>query len=378
VKRFLLSSIQLLGVWLAIFAVLAIVVEAGSRIMFPYVPPSPWDYRSSRPLAYENASYFSQAFIDEAFSHQNWINPQGTRIIYPGDYDGRWFNVKDGIRRTVEAPPAKRRILLIGSSTVYNAEVPDELTIASRLQNLVNTRRNGQAAVLNIGASGVKASQQLERLKTLQFGPGDTIVFYDGTSDAMQGVFYANFDGWIVGENRKHLDNFIARNRLKIESLARYSRLFNKLYVQSTNYLPEHLKHPEQLKALAEDSRNKFLAVLMETDAYIRSKGAVFVHVLQPDLFTRPLRDFELPLVENHFLTMNGIGIALRVAHEEFSSLTPSLVSRSVNAFDATRLFDKIDAPIYLDFAHTNELGNKLIADFLFDALTQSGALTED
>lgn len=376
--RFLLASMRLLAAWLAVFAVLAALVEGASRVMFQYVAPSPWDYRSSRPLAYQNASYFSQAFIDESFSHQNWANPKGTRIIFPGDYNGHWFNVKDGIRKTVGTPPAERRILLIGSSTVYNAEVPDEFTIASHLQNLINARRTEKVAVLNFGASGVKVSQQLERLKTLTIRPGDTVVFYDGTADAMQGVFYANFDGWIVGENRKHLDNIIARNRVTIESLARYSRLFNKLFTQTTNYLPEHLKHPEQLKALAQDSRDKLLAGLLETDTYVRSKGAGFIHVLQPDLFTRPLRAFEAPLVENHFLTMNGVGSALRVAHEEFSSLTQSLVSRDVKAYDATMLFDKIDAPIYLDFAHTNELGNKLIADFLFDALTQSGVLVED
>lgn len=345
--------------------------------MFSYVPPSPWDYRSARPLAYQNASYFSPAFVDEAFSHQNWINPKNSRIIYPGDYSGRWFNVKDGIRKTVGTPPAKRRILVIGSSTVYNAEVPDEFTIASYLQHLINTQTDEKVAVLNFGASGVKVSQQLERLKTLIIEPGDVVIFYDGTADAMQGVFYANFDGWIVGENRKHVDNIIARNRTTIEWLARYSRLFNKLYVQTTNYLPEHLKRPERMKALARDTRDKILADLVETDSYVRSKGAVFMHVLQPDLFTRPLRDFEVPLVENHFLTMNGVGPALRVAHVEFSSLTQLLVARNIKAYDASSLFDKIDAPIYLDFAHTNELANKLIADFLFQTLKQSGILTE-
>ncbi len=339
--------------------------------MFPYVPPSPWDYRSTRPPAYQDAPYFSQAFVDEAFSHQKWINPPNTRIIYPGDYHGRWFNVQDGIRLTVGVPQADRRILLIGGSTVYNAEVPDDFTIASYLQELVNARSIGKFAILNLGASGVNVTQQLERLRTLTIGPNDTVVFYDGTADALQGVFYANFDGWIVGENRKHLDNIIARNRATIQALARYSRFFDWLFAGTTNYLPEHLKHPDQIKALAMDSRNKLLAALIEVDGYVRSKQATFVHVLQPDLFTKPLRSFELPLVENHFLTMEGIGPALRAAHEEFASITPSLVAQGVKAYDATGLFSAVDAPIYFDFAHTNELGNKLIAGFLFEVLVK-------
>src|SRR5262249_17873759 len=159
-------------------------------------------------------------------------------------------NVKEGVRLTAGASASALRLLLIGSSTVYNAEVPDDLTIASCLQGLINSQTGGGLEVLNYGASGVKASQQLERLRTLELRPEDIVVFYDGTADAMQGVFYANFDGWIVGENRKHLDNLIAKNRAVIEAAARYSRFFNWLYARSTNFLPEHLQHPEKIAAL--------------------------------------------------------------------------------------------------------------------------------
>lgn len=379
IGRTVVAGARLLGVWLVVLAVLALAVEAAARIAFPYIPPSVWDYRGSRPPAYGSAPFFSQDFIEESRSHQNWINPPNTRIIYPGDYSGRWFNVKQGVRLTVGSPAsADRRVLLIGSSTVYNAEVPDELTIASQLQKLINSRKGEPIQVVNFGASGVNVAQQLERLKTLSIGPRDIVLFYDGTGDAMQGVFYANFDGWIVGENRKQLNNVIARHRPAIESLARHSRFFNWLYAKSTNYLPEHLKHPDQIRSLAVDSREKLLRGLLETDAYVRSQGAAFMHVLQPDLFTRPLRDFELSLVQNHFLTMDGIEPALRIAHEEFAPLTGILKSRGIEAFDATALLDDVTEPIYLDFAHTNHVGNELIARFLFDALGKTKSLSED
>ncbi|CUT14560.1 hypothetical protein BF49_5640 [Bradyrhizobium sp.] len=375
-KRVLYSGARLLAVWLVVFAVLGLSIEGVARLIFPYVPPSVWDYRGSRPPAYKNSPFFSQDFIEESRSHQNWINPKGTRIIYPGDYSGRWFNVSEGIRRTVGSPEtAERGILLIGSSTIYNAEVPDDFTIASRLQAILKDHGIAKIQVLNFGASGVNVAQQLERLKTLMIAPRDIVLFYDGTGDAMQGVFYANFDGWIVGENRKQLDNFIARNRPGIERLARYSRFFNWLYAKSTNYLPEHLKHPDQIKSLAAESKEKLLKGLLETNAYVHSKGASFIHILQPDLFTRPLRNVELPLVQNHFLTMEGTEPALRAAHDEFKSLTGSLTSAGVVAFDATNLLNDVTEPIYLDFAHTNELANQRIAEFLFDALSRSGTL---
>ena len=378
-KRALYSGVRLLGVWLLVFAFLGLCVEGVARLLFPYVPPSVWDYRSSRPPAYKNSPFFSEDFIEESRAHQNWINPKGTRIIYPGDYSGSWFNVSEGIRRTVGSPgTAERRILLIGSSTIYNAEVPDDFTIASRLQAILKAHGITKIQVLNLGASGVNVAQQLERLKTLTITPQDIVLSYDGTGDAMQGVFYANFDGWIVGENRKHLDNFIARYRPAIERLARYSRFFNWLYAKSTNYLPEHLKHPDQIKSLAVESKEKLLRGILETNAYVHSKGAAFIHVLQPDLFTRQLRDCERPLVQNHFLTMDGIEPALRIAHAEFKSLTGSLISAGVLAFDATTLFDDVTEPIYLDFAHTNDLANQIIAEFLFEALSRSGTLAKD
>jgi len=372
-SRFMRAAPKLIAVWLTVFALMALCIEGVSRWIFPYVPPSGRDYRSARPPAYRDSPFFSQAFIDEAFSHQRWVVLPERRLVYPGDYHGRWYNVENGMRRTADVPASDRHILLVGSSTVYGAEVPDEYTIASYLQRRINAQGGEKFAVQNFGADGVNVTQQLERLKGLKFGDGDIVVFYDGTSDAMQGVFYGIFDGWIVEENRKHLNNFIVKHHALIERLARYSRFFNWLFVQSADYLPEHMKDPAKIKALAVESRDKMFNRLLQTDDYVSSRGARFIHVVQPDLFTRPLRDFEGPLVENHFLTMKGVDAALLEAHREFAPLTQMLIDRKVAAYDASGIFDRIDDPIFLDFAHTTDRGNRIIADFLFDTLVREG-----
>jgi hypothetical protein len=373
--RFTRAALKLIGAWLAIFVALALCIEGVTRLVFPYVPPSPKDYRSARPPAYQNSPFFSQAFVDEAFAHQAWVVLPERRLIYPGDYHGRWFNVENGIRRTVNSPATDHHILLVGSSTVYGAEVPDDYTIASYLQKRINEQGGGKFAVQNLGASGVTVTQQLERLKTLPFGERDVVVFYDGAADAVQGVMYAKIDGWIVEENRKHVNDFVVKHRAQLERLARYCRFCDWLFVQTTDYLPEHMKHPERIKALAVETRETMFSRLLQTDEYVRSRGARFIHVLQPDLFSRPLRDFERPLVENHFLTMKGMGTALLEAHRELAPLTQMLVDRKVRAYDATRIFDQVDEPLYFDFAHTNELGNRMIADFLFDVLVREGVV---
>src|SRR5262249_3232387 len=148
---------------------------------------------------------FSQAFIEEEFSHVSWAILPERRLIYPNDYHGRWFNVENNMRRTGNAPATDRHVLLVGSPTVYNAEGPDDNTIASYLQKRINEQGGGKFAVQNLGAEGVTVTQQLERLKHLEFGDRDVVLFYDGGSDAVQGVMYAKIDGWIVEENRKHV-----------------------------------------------------------------------------------------------------------------------------------------------------------------------------
>jgi hypothetical protein len=373
--RFTRAALKLIAAWLAIFVALALCIEGVTRLVFPYVPPSPKDYRSARPPAYRNSPFFSQAFIDEQFSHRPWVVLAERRMVYPDDYHGRWYNDENGMRRTANSPATDRHILLVGSSTVYGAEVPDEYTIASYLQKRINDQGGVKYAVQNLGAEGVNVTQQLERLKTLEFGDGDIVLFYDGTSDAVQGVFYANIDGWIVEENRKHVNDYIVKHQAQLERLARYCRFCDWLFVQTTDYLPEHMNHPERIKALAVETRDKMFNRLLQSDAYVRSCGARFIHVLQPDLFSRPLRDYERPLVDNHFLTMKGMGTALLEAHRELVPLTQMLVDRKVSAYDASKIFDHVDDPIFFDFAHTNELGNRIIADFLFDALVREGVV---
>jgi hypothetical protein len=372
------ATLKLIAAWLAVFVVMALSIEGVTRLVFSYVPPSPKDYRSGRPPAYRNSPFFSQAFIDEEFSHLSWSMLAERRMVWPNDYHGRWYNVENGMRRTVNVPATDRHILLVGSSTVYNAEVPDDYTIASYLQKRINEQGGGKFAVQNYGADRVNVTQQLERLKTLKFDDRDVVLFYDGTADAVQGVFYANVNGWIGEENRKHKGDFVVRHHDQLLSLARYSRFFDWLFVQTTDALPEPMKHPDRIKALAEETRDKFFNRVLESDEYVRSHGARFIHVLQPDLFTRPLRDFERELVDNHFLTMKGMGTALLEAHRELAPLTQMLVERKVSAYDASKIFDAVDEPIFFDFAHTNEVGNRIIADFLFDVLLREGVVSTE
>ena len=57
-------------------------------------------------------------------------------------------------------------------------------------------------------------------------------------------------------------------------------------------------------------------------------------------------------------------------------ALTQMLIDRKVNAYDASKIFDQVKTPIFFDFAHTNERGNRIIADFLFDVLVREAVIS--
>ena len=93
--------------------------ELGARIYIRLRHPqitSHTEFRASRPPPYKDAYFFSDEFIKESVLQPgNWITPPGTRLVIPGDFQGKYFNVVKGQRQTIGQPSSwTRRILLFG------------------------------------------------------------------------------------------------------------------------------------------------------------------------------------------------------------------------------------------------------------------------
>lgn len=133
------------------------------------------------PRPFVDAPYFGEEFLSETRSGKGVAIPLGTRLVIPNDQQGKYINVSNGKRRTAFQPiEVKNKVYLFGGSTIFSGEVPDEYTIASRLQQLLNTKFADRFTVENYGSTSVTLAQQLERLRTLQLAPGDVVIFYDG------------------------------------------------------------------------------------------------------------------------------------------------------------------------------------------------------
>jgi len=208
-----------LGLLLASVILALGLAEGGCRIYAAFAPPTPtthYQFRLSRPPPYQNAEYFSRAFLNESFAQPGGWKTDPSFGWMPHDYHGQYFNVSAGKRRTTDGPDpakAKGRLLVFGGSTVYCSEVPDSLTLCSCLQRLLNEQGQGHYQVENLGATTVTIKQQLARLKLEMIEPGDIVVFYDGVNDVIQSIFYNNPEGTIIDESRKQLEGLSAFHR---------------------------------------------------------------------------------------------------------------------------------------------------------------------
>lgn len=368
-KNVLFTLIALGLSCLILLGLLEIGVRALNRLaLLP--PTSVWEFRYRQPAPYADASYFSRAFIDEQKSQPGgWTTPEGTRLVLPNDFEGTWFNIRNHQRVTTDQPSAfKHTVHLFGGSTMYSAEVPDSETIASYLQRHVNERAPDTWRVENWGASTVTASQQVERLKTVAIKPGDIVIFYDGVNDALQGVFYNNPNGWIVQSNRDHLKNaglwsYVIRAQIALRDRSALGALLMP-YMDSE--FPAHVKDPARMNMLVNETTIRFNEALVEAVRYTESKGARFIHVLQPHLFTQTeWSDYEHTIMANPLIIPAGIQESVTAAYPAFQTMLANMqADGSITTLDATDALDTL-GDVNLDFCHVNHAANARIADIL-------------
>jgi lysophospholipase L1-like esterase len=337
-----------------------LLVEAGFRLIIDGYSDER-AFRATQPLPYREAPFFSAEFIDESFRQPGgWRPLAGTNAILPNDFKGKYFTVENGIRRTTDVPQeATITIYLFGGSTLYNSEVPDDHTVASYLQRALVDAGFGRHRVVNFGVSSVSTNQQIERLEAATIAAGDSVVFYDGVNDVLQGVLYGNVGATIYGNDRARSFGQRLLYRLSKRSVAaRYL-----LTRANANY------EIANLDARVAWAADRFRTNLEKAERAAREKGASFSHFLQPTLYSLARRgDYE-----NELLTF---GFVPPQAEEAFVAAYPHLAeivaARSRHGFadfNLTAVFDGLDEPVYLDGWHINHRGNQVVAQHILAGL---------
>ena len=308
------------------------------------------EFRLQQPQPYTNAKYFSKDFIDETFRQPGgWLLDKKYGGVKPRNFEGKWINVRNNRRVTINEPGNYlRKIYLFGGSTVYNGEVPDNLTIASHLASL--GANNFSYEVVNMGATSIHSAQEFGRLKSeIKLNSDDVIIFYNGVNDVLQRIIYENHEGYMIGEPKQ--ESFWIK---QLRSKSKYSSI---LYIFYSKIIENTKETPS---TLIKTSIDHYVNTLVLVNEYVKAQGASFYHFLQPTLFTKKnLNKYEKILIEKGFPFVPAQFI------QDFKRAYPLILNKldSIQfSYSLVGAFDDLEESPYLDFCHVTHIGNKIIA----------------
>ena len=280
--------------------------------------------------------------------HREKIKRSGD-LITLGDFDGLYINVEDGRRVTTGSTGLReKRILVFGGSTILCGELPDSMTVTSNLQKILNSN-DLEFDVLNYGISGLRIENQFKILETVRdLNSNDIVVFYDGIND-LNRIFEEGL------ERRANQTPSRQLNKIAKE-LEKRSLLFRDISI--TNYLDglgvSQAYLANEVGQQITDNWIKFDAMARK---YVESKGAKFVHILQPNWLTLESVDNSTKL-KKHWSDRRIIQSAFE------KSVTPE-----TNIKDLTNIFDDLGTTPFLDWAHIDEVGTAKVAEEMFAVL---------
>jgi hypothetical protein len=334
-----------------------------------------WSFRATQPPPYAGASYFSQAFIQEA-SHSVVdlrVVPGKNQLILP-DFQGQWSNVRDGRRVTTDQPPTfQNHIYLIGASCVFCAEVPDGFTLPSYLQRKVNTAMPGRYRVENLGVPAVTSAQELEALKGLRLEAGDIVIFYDGANDITYGVYYLVPLGLGTGRDISIVKQMSLFEKVVLERFSRWKpKLASLRLLEGRIDLrpPPHLVDGATVKALLELMARQRTSALLEAHSVVESARGEFFSFAQPNIWDLPTQtEYRKSIIVNPLSTPPGLELAFRPAAPIMARVASSLETAGVKAADLAGVLTSISngEEVFLDYAHVNHRANEEIANELFE-----------
>lgn len=325
------------------------------------------EFRLSKPAPYKNAGYDIEKIINEAQQVGWQTDPNFGYMV--NDFSGDYINTKNSYRKTPGRPVSpERRVWLFGGSTVICFEVPDDLTVPSYFNRLANAKYSNKLEIINVGATTVTIRHQLYRLRTsTDIRKGDIVIFLDGINDVIQTLFYQNPTGNMIQHNREQIESagLSAKSLLLVYDKMSPSSAFVRRFLNP--FTP-----PNRAVTISSDLSTRFeddyFSAIMQADEYVRLKGGAFYHFLQPNLYTvSSLTAYEKKLLGNGYLHDKSLAEVYHQGYPRLQRASKRASKHGVQSFDISTTFDQRRSEIFLDFAHTNEVGNKILAQAILN-----------
>lgn len=294
---------------------------------------------------------------------------------------GEYININsEGLRQTTNIAPSKeqgssKKVFVFGGSTIWGLGASDSLTIPSIFAKEVNDK-GINCEVVNYGQYAYVSTQEVIDLM-LQLQKGnipDAVIFYDGVNDTF-GAFQQSVPGLPHSEfkrdqefaliDRPELRTFAIQAEIAKLSTVRFLNGTLKrfgLKKDSIQSLPLEFEKPiSDKKALARSVVETYLNNIKLVQALSKTYGFKCLFYWQPMIYLKQqLTEYEQTSLGFHF---NYPGM------KEFYLDTYAAMQQSgagmkddTSFHDISLMFRDVREPIYIDFNHMGEKGNRPIA----------------
>lgn len=354
------SNICSMVIAIAIFLVVGhYVIGFASFIMMSTIGDPREDSPVYQDYPARNDYWKEQLYVENAKAHfEPYIHWR------QAEFTGKYINIdRNGIRKTVKKTKTKgkKKIFMLGGSTLWGEGSPDDSTIPSALQSMLE----GKYDIYNYGESGFVSAQELNYL-LYQLSLGnipDVVIFYDGVNDGYAGVYspaiprdpqnlrmeYLNKSANVIVQliyesNYNKLAHYISRKKRgnKDGSKEWDKKISPKIKMNAKDVIKMYEAHIKQVQALAKEY--KFEAFFF----------------WQPNLFclTREMPPYEKDIINK------APPVFVESQYQVYLEAKESLSKREdENVYFMGDLFNNIAGPIYIDYCHVGPRGNRLIAE---------------
>jgi hypothetical protein len=370
--------------WLMLGITLALVVvaEGGLRLVYRAREKGP------DPTAYKKFAdcFKNSPWIDDYFREDHeaavleW-HPYVYWRLRP--YHGRYVNVDErGIRRTWQSPDSAAAgavdVFMLGGSTTWGNGSRDDHTIPSELSRLLH-ERGVKARVTNFGESGYVSMQELVMLE-LELRKGhipDLVIFYDGVNDTYSAWQQGNA-GIPQNEHSREVEFNMSNPRRRGERTG----LLVKEYAQNlalrrfADSIVKHIgpKHrgvapalpPRDDDALAQGVAKIYSGHMELVRTLANTYGFKYLFFWQPNIFEKT------NLTKTERVQAGGMQAEGEFFRKAYDVVRASHFETNGHFYDISATFRDESAPVYFDFCHMGEEGNRTVASHMLNEVMKT------
>lgn len=263
------------------------------------------------------------------------------------------ITISNGRRVTVDQPhDFERSCYLLGGSTIFNAQVPNNMTISSQLQCKFN-QIPIRVIVQNLGVSGATTVNRIKFLReSFELERNDVVVLYFGVNDiCLPGS---------IDKSQKVGDLIIFSANAIMDVFRKRLQMFWWL---------RPLRKPRFKKSIEKYLTDTVIPSIVEFSNFCKVKNVKFIAVLQPSLFSTAELD------DDAWRELAKLPGSLRGALEYGNLLFIKELSKYEFFVDGRSMLKDSAGRVFCDWVHTTDVGNAAIASFLFEELKLRGCL---